>query len=216
MYNECIWKENGILKKFFPAQEDTTETLRLPEDVHTVASECISIENLPFDDFALENWETAFPVEKIVIPANIERIEENAFSDPDMLLEFVVEEGCKGARAEDGVLFSGDGSVLLRFPPYKAGTYTVPPFVRVIGENAFTNCRRLTAVTLSEGVREIHDDAFWFCYEMETAVLPASVTKIGKRIFDECDKLTLRAPRGSAAERYAEENGIRFEATDRD
>ncbi len=37
---------------------------------------------------------------------------------------------------------------------------------------------------------------------------------IGARVFYECDKITIRAPRGSAAERYAKENGIRFEATD--
>ncbi len=42
--------------------------------------------------------------------------------------------------------------------------------------------------------------------------IPAGVTEIGSSAFDGCKKLTIHAPAGSAAERYAEEKDIPFEA----
>ncbi|MCI9185764.1 MAG: hypothetical protein HFF33_00235 [Oscillospiraceae bacterium] len=42
--------------------------------------------------------------------------------------------------------------------------------------------------------------------------IPASVTEIESSAFYGCKKLTIHAPAGSAAEQYAKENGIRFEA----
>lgn len=42
--------------------------------------------------------------------------------------------------------------------------------------------------------------------------IPESVTEIEDFAFDGCKKLTIHAPAGSAAEQYAKENGIRFEA----
>ena len=43
-------------------------------------------------------------------------------------------------------------------------------------------------------------------------IIPKGVTEIGSSAFDGCKKLTIHAPAGSVAERYAKENGIRFEA----
>ncbi len=42
--------------------------------------------------------------------------------------------------------------------------------------------------------------------------IPASVTEIESSAFYGCKKLTIHAPAGSAAERYAEEKDIPFEA----
>ena len=42
--------------------------------------------------------------------------------------------------------------------------------------------------------------------------IPEGVTEIGSSAFDGCKKLTIHAPAGSAAERYAEEKDIPFEA----
>ena len=43
-------------------------------------------------------------------------------------------------------------------------------------------------------------------------IIPKGVTEIGSSAFDGCKKLTIHAPAGSAAERYAEEKDIPFEA----
>ena len=67
--------------------------------------------------------------------------------------------------------------------------------------------RRLVRVTVPEGVEELTGTGrFEGCSRLKELVLPASVTKIEavRR------KLTIRAPAGSYAERYAQENGLPF------
>ncbi len=72
----------------------------------------------------------------------------------------------------------------------------------------------LTSVTIPEGVTEIGRDAFNPFYNSSSltcVTLPASVTRFGLDAFANCPKLTIRAPAGSHAERYAKRNKIPFE-----
>jgi hypothetical protein len=47
-----------------------------------------------------------------------------------------------------GVLFNKDGTLLIRCPPGKTGSYTVPSSVTSIGEEAFVYCAGLSSVTI--------------------------------------------------------------------
>ncbi len=80
--------------------------------------------------------------------------------------------------------------------------------VRVIGDWAFSYCPMLETVVLNGGLEEIGADAFRECGALKCVEIPASVTKIGERAFEGCEGLVLRVHIGSAAERYARENGI--------
>ncbi len=57
----------------------------------------------------------------------------------------------------------------------------------------------------SEGMRSVG----FGIYEM---AIPESVTSIGRDSFTFCDDLTIFAPAGSYAEKYAKEENIRFRA----
>ena len=57
---------------------------------------------------------------------------------------------------------------------------------------------------------EIGGGAFYNCYNLTDITIPGGVVKIGENAFDHCKGLTIHAPAGSAAERYARGKGILF------
>lgn len=69
-------------------------------------------------------------------------------------------------------------------------------------------------VTIPEGVTEIGDWAFCGCTGLTSVTIPGDVTEIGNEAFQDCENLTIHAPAGSAAKKYAEKNGIKFEVTE--
>ena len=115
--------------------------------------------------------------------------------------------------SRDGVLFTKDGKTLVLFPRgRKEKTYAVPPDVAAIGDHAF-GWALLESVVIPEGVTEIGECAFQLS-ALKSVVVPASVTHIFNYAFANCESLTVRAPRGSYTERYAKENGVKFEPLD--
>lgn len=94
--------------------------------------------------------------------------------------------GCSG-------LADLDGFVIVRgtlFDYFGNGTeITIPKDVSVIGYRAFKDCTGLTSV-----------------------IIPERVTEIGDMAFSGCENLTIHAPVGSVAEKYAKGSDIKFAA----
>ena len=66
-----------------------------------------------------------------------------------------------------------------------------------IGEKAFTDCSRLTSLTLPVGITSIGYDAFYNCSGLTSLTLPAGITSIGEYAFYGCSGLTsLNLPAG--------------------
>ena len=66
-----------------------------------------------------------------------------------------------------------------------------------IGEKAFTDCSRLTSLTLPVGITSIGYDAFAYCSGLTSLNLPAGITSIDKYAFSGCSRLTsLTLPAG--------------------
>ena len=59
-----------------------------------------------------------------------------------------------------------------------------------IGEKAFTDCSRLTSLTLPVGITSIGYDAFYNCSGLTSLTLPAGITSIGEFAFSYCSGLT--------------------------
>ncbi len=112
-----------------------------------------------------------------------------------------------------GVLYSKDGTLLIKCPTEKSGSFAVPATVTKIADGAFEDCTKLTKVTIpasvktigescfenatslrsatiGNGVTKIPEDSFYGCSNLTSVKLPAKVTSIERYSFGNCQKLT--------------------------
>lgn len=99
----------------------------------------------------------------------------------------------------------------------------IPDSVNNIGEAAFMDCISLKNVTIPDSVNNIGEVAFMGCESLKTVTIPESVKVIGREALGylsskqyeqgyKVEGFTIRGVAGSAAEKYAKENGFTFEA----
>ena len=81
--------------------------------------------------------------------------------------------------------------------------------VTAIGENAFSGCTGLTAVTIPSGVTSIGSSAFKNCSSLDGIVIPEGVTKINSATFSGCSSLTaINIPAGMTSIHTYMENTV--------
>jgi len=156
----------------------------------------------------------------VTIPAGVTEIEWETFFVCTSLTSVTIPEG---VTVIGDSAFEGCASLT---------SVTIPESVTEIGERVFKGCPKLANqlgmviihgilfeyfgsggdVTIPEGVTEIGQEAFRDCANLTRVTIPKGVTEIGWGAFKDCENLTIHAPAGSAAEQYAKENDIRFEA----
>ena len=81
---------------------------------------------------------------------------------------------------EGGVLFDKHKTKLIRYPTGKAGSYTVPASVKVLGEDSFYHSNNLTSLILPDGLTTVEDFALNHCPNLQTVYIPSSLTSIGE------------------------------------
>lgn len=85
----------------------------------------------------------------------------------------------------DGVLFTKDGSMLLKYPNERnTQAYSVPEGTRIIGSHAFDNSN-VQSLILPEGLLAIKEEALTGCDSVRTLRIPASVVRIDKEALPE-------------------------------
>ncbi len=102
-------------------------------------------------------------VTKITIPKSVTKIGEYAFDECYSLKEIDVDENNPYYSSDDkGVLFNKDRTELIQYP---AGSdekeYIIPGTAVKINSHAFTDCKNLEAVTISESVSDIDEYVFY-------------------------------------------------------
>ena len=71
----------------------------------------------------------------------------------------------------------------------KLTSLTIPNSVTSIGSTAFFDCTGLTSIIIPEGVTSIGEDAFFNCNGLTSLTIPVSVTSIGIDAFQGCTDL---------------------------
>ncbi|MBQ3110727.1 MAG: leucine-rich repeat protein [Clostridia bacterium] len=89
--------------------------------------------------------------------------------------EIIVDEENEHFSSLNGVLFNKDKSVLIKFPPFKEGEYTIPEGVKELDARTFARSINVTKVIIPDGVTEIKSGTFSQCMKLESITIPKSV-----------------------------------------
>ena len=129
-------------------------------------------------------------VTSVSIPSTVTNIGSRAFADCRNLSSITVDTANPAFSSLDGVLLNKNQSRLVQCPAGKAGAYTVPSGVSIIGSNSFLGCVSLTGVMLPANLQSIEDWAFVWCFGLKSITIPASVARMGTDVFSNCNQLT--------------------------
>ena len=147
------------------------------------AIETIVVPNQECTTFAADSFTSVAPT-KIVIREDAQSI-SRAFLDFASVTAFemtepAVENAEGNFKAEDGVLYSADGSQMLRYPVGKTdlAEYTVLDSVTTMSDYAFQE-----TVSLPKGLSNIPDYGFYHCTNLTEIIIPDSVQSIGTYSF---------------------------------
>lgn len=174
-------------------------------------SRCISLDAVDFPDTLTAIGDHSFyqtALTEVFLPDSLSQIGYEAFGRCGSLRSFETLITNPYYLASEGVLYSADMQMLVRYPiALSGGVYTVPDVacigaaafadtaftsvtipssVREIGVSAFAGCDLLTAVRFSYGLRSIGNQAFRFCTSLYDVTLPNSLQSMGVDVFQGC------------------------------
>ncbi len=181
----------------------------------------------------------------INIPSSVTDIDSTAFGIVDgkgmpKLEAIEVENNSLCFKSVDGVLFSKDGKVLLKYPQArKSDKYVIPDGVVEIAENAFALASKLKNVVMPETVEIIGKFSFYHCPKLSKINIPEAVNRIDRFAFEgdeslgditlirpdiqlghcafyKCKNLTIYAVKNSSVYDYAKEYKVRVKPLEND
>lgn len=120
----------------------------------------------------------------LTLPASIDSIGRHTIDHCFKLKWLGVDAANPHFTSIDGVIYTKDGQTLVLCPPGRTGEFVLPDKVTAIAPYAFSSCKKLTSIVLSEGIEEIPEGAFSRCWGLEKINLPQGLKRIGRRAFD--------------------------------
>ena len=172
---------------------DSTQKAACIEHYHGTETEVVipdTLDGLPVVSLGDYAFVSAQLMQKVTIPKSILGFGTFTFANCTNLTEFAVEEGSEFCESIDGVLYTADGSALLRYPIGTRPTeVTVKEGIIGIGNVAFTNALTLTAVNLPASLEYIGTSAFSDCNSLKELVFPDKITEIPAYCCNNCTAL---------------------------
>jgi len=176
----------------------TITSIAIPSSVTTIESwafsDCGSLTSLTLADSITSIGDYAFysdtSLTAVILPSSLSSFGPNAFAGCTGISAFSLAAGNTTYAVSDGVLFSIDGTRLVRAPDGKSGSYTIPDGVTALDESAFSGCESLSAIAFPSGLETVGAYAFANCTGIASISLPDSVTSIGTGAFSYDSALT--------------------------
>ena len=243
-YNNTSNWDNGILYagNHLIKANDVSGSVEIKQGTKTIVDEafsyCTSLTNVVIPDSVVNIGNDAFngckSLSSVTIPVSVTSIGDGAFgyctsltsvTIPDGVtsIGYYAFEGCTSLTRiaiPDSVTSISDGA----FRDCTSLTsITIPDRVTEIGYDAFYYCTSLTNIVIPDSVTSIGDYAIYYCPSLKGIVIPESVTEIGEKAlgyyydsgeYYKNDGFAIYGKAGSAAERYANENGFDFLPTE--
>lgn len=157
---------------------------------------CTSLVNVVLSDNVVTLGAQAFygctALESLTLSKSLTTFNSSVVSGCSKLAAINVSADGQGTyySSANGILYNADKSALVTYPLAKTDAeVVVDSNVKVIYANAFANNQNVVTVVLPEGLVEIQDGAFDFCYGLTTVNVPSTVQKIGKNAFRYCEDL---------------------------
>lgn len=127
---------------------------------------------------------------EFTIPDFVEKIDCAAFDGCSGLNAISVSQKHPEFGSNDGILFSKDGTTLIRYPGGRGGSYIVPENVILLESHSFYNCALLTFIELSKSVKTIQECAFSHCNNLQSINIGDKVEWIEYGAFEYCNNLS--------------------------
>ncbi|MDD2995636.1 MAG: leucine-rich repeat protein [Paludibacter sp.] len=127
----------------------------------------------------------------ITIPSSVTSIGNNSFYGCTGVTDFLVSTGNTTYASSDGVLFNKALTTLVKYPPGKTGSYSIPSSVTTIGNYAFYNCTKLTGdLIIPNTVTTIKEGAFSSCSGLNGLLtIGTGVSSIESNAFTNCTNI---------------------------
>ena len=149
-----------------------------------------TINGLPVTGIGDHAFDANTNLAAIAISASVASIGTAAFAGCTNLTDITVDAGNSAYSSAGGVLFDSAQTTFIQYPTGRAGDYTIPDGITVIGADAFAGCEGLSSVTIPDTVTDIGDRAFQDCTSLTNITIPDTVTDIGDHAFQGCAGLT--------------------------
>lgn len=97
--------------------------------------------------------------------------------------KITVADGNTSFKVVDGVLFTMDGTTLIKYTNEADADYTVPAGVTTVAAKAFARTSHLTSATMNKGLQKILGDCFDNTNNLKSVVISSTVTTMGNGLF---------------------------------
>ena len=156
-------------------------------------SDCANLTSVTFSDtvktIGISAFSNCISLTEINLPKSITSISSAPFGNCKNLTIINIDESNENYASLDGVLYNKDFTKLVAYPPGKEGQYNMPNTVSYIPSDAFSNCKGLTDITISENLTSLTSGSFWGCSGLTEVILPVNVNNIAQSVFRNCNNL---------------------------
>ena len=126
----------------------------------------------------------------IRLPASVAEVNSTAFFGCKNLSQIDVAEENENYRSIDGVLYTKDGKVLLRFAEGREEvSFAIPEGVEEIGDHAFACCEKLRNIIFPKSLVKIGACAFQGCVSLQDIASMETASVIERAAFKNCTSL---------------------------